>query len=63
MKQAELDAAVKSIVDSFRRIMTEKGYGQFIGQIESQVNYVEIVQYALQAAEDERHRIEKEDKK
>jgi hypothetical protein len=63
VKQAELDAAVKSVVTSFRRIMTEKGYGQFIPQIESQVNYVEVVQYALQAAEDERHRIEKEDKK
>jgi hypothetical protein len=61
MKQAELDAAVKSVKESFRRIMTEKGYSQFIEPIENQVNYIDVVQFALQAAEDERHRIEKEE--
>lgn len=54
MKQAELDAAVESVRNSFRTIMAEKGYAQYINQIESQVNYVDVVQFALQAAEDVR---------
>jgi hypothetical protein len=60
MKQAELDAAVKSARESVSRMMTAAGYGHYIATIESKVDYVEVVQLALQAAEDERARIAKE---
>jgi hypothetical protein len=56
MKQAELDAAVKSARESVSRMMTAAGYGHYIATIESKVDYVEVVQ----AAEDERARIAKE---
>jgi hypothetical protein len=54
VKQAELDAAVASVKNSFRTIMAEKGYAQYIDMIEKEVDYVSVVQWALQAAEDVR---------
>lgn len=59
MKQAELDAAVKVARDLFRTKMAEKGYSQFIENVESQIDLPDMMQYVLQAAEDARKTGEK----
>lgn len=56
MKKAELDAAVKVARDLFRTKMAEKGYAQFIEQVESQIDLPDMMQYVLQAAEDVREK-------
>jgi hypothetical protein len=63
MKQAELDAAVKVVRDVVYAKMQEKGFAQYIPELEKQVDVVDVVRYGLQAAEDERKRIQKEEKK
>jgi hypothetical protein len=60
MKQAELDAAVKVVRDVVYAKMQEKGFAQYIPELEKQVDVVDVVRYGLQAAEDERKRMEKE---
>jgi hypothetical protein len=62
MKQAELDAAVKVVRDVVYAKMKEQGFADYIGELEKRVDVVDVVRYGLQAAEDERERIEKEDK-
>jgi hypothetical protein len=62
MKQAELDAAVKVVRDVVYAKMKEQGFSDYIGELEKRVDVVDVVRYGLQAAEDERERIEKEDK-
>jgi hypothetical protein len=54
MKQAELDAAVKVVRDVVYAKMQEKGFAQYIPELEKQVDVVDVVRYGLQAAEDER---------
>lgn len=54
MKQAELDAAVKTVRDVVYAKMQEKGFAQYIPELEKQVDVVDVVRYGLQAAEDVR---------
>lgn len=54
MKQAELDAAVKVVRDVVYTKMQEKGFAQYIPELEKQVDVVDVVRYGLQAAEDVR---------
>jgi hypothetical protein len=59
MKQAELDAAVKVVRDVVYAKMQEKGFAQYIPELEKQVDVVDVVRYGLQAAEDERNKEQK----
>jgi hypothetical protein len=63
MKQSELDAAVKVVRDVVYTKMQEKGFAQYIPELEKQVDVVDVVRYGLQAAEDERKRLAKEGNK
>jgi hypothetical protein len=39
--------------------MQEKGFAQYIPELEKQVDVVDVVRYGLQAAEDERNKEQK----
>lgn len=60
MKQYELDAAVKVAKDAILERMHKGGFDSFVSQVhEHEAELRDIVQYSLQAAEDERKKREK----
>lgn len=60
MKAYELDAAVKMVRDALIDKMQRKGYGMFVNKLtEYNSELTDIVEYGLQAAEDERKKREK----
>jgi hypothetical protein len=57
MTRSELDAATNVVRDAIAQKMNEAGMSQFIPEIEKRHDQLrDIVQYGLQAAEDERKR-------
>jgi hypothetical protein len=59
MKQYEVDAAVKVVRDALIEKMQQKGYGGFVNKVaEHSAELADIVEYGLQAAEDERNKRE-----
>jgi hypothetical protein len=59
MKQYEVDAAVRVVRDALIEKMQQKGYGGFVSKVaEHNAELMDIVEYGLQAAEDERKKRE-----
>jgi hypothetical protein len=59
MKAYELDAALKVVRDAIIDKMQKAGYGGFVNKVaEHNAELMDIVEYGLQAAEDERKKRE-----